>query len=134
MHIACVVGTRRDANAQEDNVSTVTRRGKCETAAMEPTVTGNYYERSYEGYLWRCDGCGLLWTKRWHAETCESRGHKTMFKQGPYGCTGVVNGVMQGNLTWYDRVSVGREGGMTDPAERRRELDERQEMEINRDK
>lgn len=51
---------------------------------MEPHLSGDsvyYHEESIEGCAYRCNGCGLMWAKRWYAETCEKRGHKTSFDQ-----------------------------------------------------
>lgn len=80
------------------------------TAVMEPTINGDYFERTIEGaHLWMCPKCRLVWQKRWHAEQCGARGHATSFEQGPYGCTGTLNGVPQGNLTYYTRSAVRRE-------------------------
>jgi hypothetical protein len=80
-----------------------------ETAVMEPTITGTYVERTVKSALWRCEGCGLVWEKRWHAETCESRGHKDRFAQGPYGVQRMENGKLVGTLHWYERRAVRRD-------------------------
>jgi hypothetical protein len=75
-------------------MSSVTRRDKINTEIMEPHLTQNtfyYVETTVEQVSsWRCDGCGLVWEKKWHAESCENRDHKTSFEQR-YGGT-IVNG------------------------------------------
>ena len=91
-------------------MSTVTRREVSETSVMEPTLAGSYVETVLEQtHLWRCDGCGLVWEKRWHAQSCEERGHARSFDQGPYGVRYVENGRPVGNLRWYRRSAVRRE-------------------------
>jgi hypothetical protein len=91
-------------------MSNVTRREQAATEMMTATMSGNYEPHTLEyAHLWRCDGCGLVWQKRWHAETCEGRGHKTSFQQGPYGVQRVENGKAVGTLTYYTRQAVRRE-------------------------
>ena len=90
-------------------MSKVVPAGNSSTSVMEPTLSGAYVERTYDCTLWRCEGCGRVWDKRWYAESCEGRGHVNSFDQGPYGCTGMVNGVPQGNLRWYTRAMIRRD-------------------------
>jgi hypothetical protein len=90
-------------------MSKVTMQGECTTDVMQPTMDGGYVQHSYNAKLWRCEGCGLVWDKKWYAETCESRGHIPTWEQGPYGVTHVSNGVPQGNLTYYTRQAVRRD-------------------------
>ena len=58
----------------------------------------------------QCADCGLIWEKRWHAETCgdDGRNHHASFAQGPYGVTYVLDGVPQGNIKYYTRFAIGR--------------------------
>jgi len=88
----------------------VTRMGsKRRHDIMEARLSGDadvtYIERSIEGYAWACDGCGLLWEKKWHAEKCESRGHVKSFDQRYGGY--VENGVWRGGKA-YTRFAIGR--------------------------
>jgi len=95
-------------------VSSVTRCEPLRLATMDPILVGDgldYVEIDVEGYGWRCDGCGLVWTRKWHAETCESRSHASSFEQGPYGVTHTLNGVPQGpNIRYYTRRAYRRDG------------------------
>lgn len=63
----------------------ITKVGRTVTGVMEPMMDGSFRETSYEGNLWRCEECGLVWDKKWYAETCAQREHATSFQQGPYG-------------------------------------------------
>lgn len=91
-------------------MASVTRLEERPTAIMEPLMDGGFVESTIEhAHLWRCDGCGLVWQKRWHAETCAERGHKPSFEQGPYGVTHVVNGRLMGNPRYYTRSAVRRD-------------------------
>jgi hypothetical protein len=88
----------------------VTRCEERPSTFMTPLMDGGYAEHTAEqAHAWRCDGCGLVWEKRWHAETCTKRGHKTSFVQGPYGVRGVENGKLIGTPTYYTRRAIRRE-------------------------
>jgi len=85
---------------------------RIDTAAMVPHFTGaelsvSYHEERYEGYLWACDSCGLVWERKWHADECGERGHVLSFSQRYGGF--VENGVWQGGSE-YVRRSHGRIG------------------------
>lgn len=90
-------------------MSDVTQREQIETTTSEPLMDGSYQERDYRAFAWRCDGCGLVWSKRHLAVDCESRNHVAAFEAGPYGGTYVLNGVLQGNLRYYPRRALRRE-------------------------
>jgi hypothetical protein len=89
----------------------VTRIGdKREHEIMEIThvsADGNatYAERTISGYAWSCDGCGLIWEKRWHAEGCAERSHAPSFAQHYGGYT--ENGQHKGG-TSYTRQAIGK--------------------------
>lgn len=87
----------------------VTRRERRTVETMDALLSGGYVEHQYEGHLWRCDGCGLVWEKRGFAEGCAARGHVAHWMAGPYGVTYVLNGVPQGNIRYYPRDAVRRE-------------------------
>ena len=40
-----------------------------------------YQEETSTGHLWRCDACGLVWTRRHQADGCTGRGHVSSFVQ-----------------------------------------------------
>jgi predicted amidophosphoribosyltransferase len=90
-------------------MSSVTKRGRVQTEAMEPLLSGGYSQRQYEGYSWRCDGCGLVWEKRNQAADCERRGHKPAYQAGPYGRCWIENGQLRGNPVFYPRRAIRRE-------------------------
>ena len=95
-------------------MASVTRLEESATAFMEPLMDGSYREETNEtAHLWRCDGCGLVWEKKWHAATCEQRRHVSSFPQGPYGVAGVVNGrpvpFPGGEIRYYTRRAVRRD-------------------------
>lgn len=84
----------------------------CEAATietMEPLYSGGFQEAAYQGRLWRCGGCGLVWTRRYQAEGCEARGHVPSYDDGPYGVRAMVNNQLVGNLHWYTRRAVRRD-------------------------
>ena len=83
---------------------------KCEpieSAVMSATVDGGYVERGYTGNAWKCAGCGRVWEKRWHSESCEQRGHVDRFKQ-EYFAGPVINGVARRTGVYW-RVCIRRE-------------------------
>jgi hypothetical protein len=90
-------------------MSAVSRRERVQTGAMEPLLDGGYSERTYEGFAWRCDGCGLVWEKRNQAEQCEGRGHTPAYQAGPYGRCWIENGQLRGSPTFYPRRALRRE-------------------------
>ena len=90
-------------------MSSVTKRNPITTRWMTPLINGGFVEASEQAHEWRCDGCGLVWDKRNHAQDCEKRGHLAHWEAGPYGVTYVLNGVPQGNLRWYPRDAIRRE-------------------------
>lgn len=87
------------------------QKGRHQSEIMEAMLDGTWRERTTKGFSWQCADCGLIWEKRWHAETCgdNGRNHRASFEQGPYGITGTLNGVPQGNIKYYTRRAVGRE-------------------------
>jgi hypothetical protein len=96
-------------------VSTVSRAGKGIVEFMEPHVSQDsiwYVEKSNSaGTLWRCDGCGLVWTRRYQAEGCEKRGHVSTYHDGPYGVRYYMNGKPIGDIHYYPRYAVRRDSG-----------------------
>jgi hypothetical protein len=89
----------------------VTRVGsKREHNVMEPILTpdgsdAGYVERTIEGFAWMCDDCGLIWEKKWHAETCIRRSHVRVWEQRYGGY--VENGIHRGGKA-FPRVAIGR--------------------------
>ena len=86
------------------------QKGRHQSEIMSPMMDGSYQERTTKGFSWQCADCGLIWEKRWHAETCgdDGRNHHASFAQGPYGVTYVLDGVPQGNIKYYTRFAIGR--------------------------
>lgn len=88
-------------------MATPIRLERSATVVMEAYTDGSYHEYTVEGaHLWGCPICKLVWEKKWHAETCESRGHVSSFEQGPYGVARIENGRPVGNLHYYTRRAV----------------------------
>jgi hypothetical protein len=90
-------------------MSTVTRRERIDgrAATMEPTLSGNYVELTIEHkYAWRCDGCGLVWERQWHAASCAERNHAPRWEQR-YG--GHVENGRHVGFKAYPRVAMRRE-------------------------
>jgi len=86
----------------------VTKINEIEHQVMEPRVTGDsvsYIEKTIKGFAWMCEGCNLVWAKRWYAETCSDRNHKPEFEQHYGGY--IENGARKGG-TSYTRISLGR--------------------------
>jgi len=66
-------------------VSTVTNmKSRTTHTIMEARISGDslwYSEAPVTSTTWRCNGCGLIWAIKWHAETCESRKHRATWEQ-----------------------------------------------------
>jgi hypothetical protein len=60
-------------------------------AVMEPLYDGGFRETTITSRSYQCLGCGLVWAKRWHAETCEERRHVATWQQR-YVTGPIVNG------------------------------------------
>lgn len=88
-------------------MSKVSMLEKVTTAYMEPLISGDadvtYIERSYEGNLYRCEGCGRCWDKKWYAETCADRRHVDSFPQH-YGWKQLGNGRWVPTTTYTRRA------------------------------
>ena len=92
--------------------SRVSRLEARKTTIMEPVLSGDsvvYRQADVDGYLWRCEDCGLVWDKKWYADSCSKRSHVPSFEQGPYGVTHMENGVPQGRLYYYTRRAIRRD-------------------------
>lgn len=92
----------------ESRKSNVSRLEKATIPTMEPMLDGNYSPSSYEGHLWRCNGCGLVWTRRHEAFECEGRKHAASYAKR-YGVRYVLNGEPVGGYEIVYRA-VRREG------------------------
>jgi hypothetical protein len=93
-------------------MSNVKQMEHIETAFMTPILHGttmSYREDSGDAHAWQCLGCGLVWEKRWHAESCETRKHVPSFAQHYYSGGAVVNGVYTGRKSTYTRKALRRE-------------------------
>jgi len=91
----------------EDGTSdkAVATKTKVTTTMMETTNGETWHEKSIEVSLTACSSCGLLWDRKWQAESCEKRGHVESFPQHYGGY--VENGVYKPANT-YIRKSYGR--------------------------
>ena len=83
-----------------------------EHTAMVPHFTGaelsvSYREERYEGYLWACYYCGLVWERKGYADECGEREHALSFPQRYGGF--VENGIWKGGSV-YVRQSLGKRG------------------------
>lgn len=60
----------------------ITKREAIETTTMEAYLSGDnvrYEEELIKKFAWRCNGCGLVWTRKSQAEGCKARGHETFY-------------------------------------------------------
>src|SRR5947209_6288837 len=89
-------------------MSTVTRRETIETSTMDALYEGGYAQRDLTKRAWCCDGCGLVWTRRSQAESCESRGHVPQYVDTYYYQV-VIEGHAQIVEQSYPRVALRRE-------------------------
>ena len=80
---------------------------RLETGNIEPDIFGNYQERSYVAYEWMCTDCGLVWTRKWHAETCAERKHVSHWLQR-YPKGPIVNG-KPSRVDEYPRDAIRRQ-------------------------
>jgi hypothetical protein len=87
----------------------ITRLEKITKDSMVPTISGGFVEQEFEGYAWRCEGCGLVWTRKGHAEQCESKGHEDHVVYGPYGVVAVENGKLVGEPKYYTHYAIRRD-------------------------
>jgi hypothetical protein len=79
------------------------KRHKTESEASLPRLDGGWDVIRYDCYAWECPGCGLVWEKRWYAETCAKRGHPLEWEQR-YG--GYVENGVHGGYTAYKRRAI----------------------------
>ena len=80
-------------------MSSIVKVGKADTAMMEMRFSGadmniSYAEVGIEANTYACTGCGLVWDRKWYAETCESRNHVPSWEQRYGGY--IENGVPKG--------------------------------------
>jgi len=96
--------------AGKTQMSKVRNLGKTTAETMEPIVrnlsaAAEWRHSTFEGHLWGCVGCGLVWDRKWHATNCEDRKHVARWEQRYGGIT--ENGVHKGGRT-YPRIARGR--------------------------
>lgn len=87
----------------------ITRMERITAGAMSPTLEGGYVEIEFNGFAWKCDHCGLVWTRQHQAIGCGERGHVAKFESQLYGVTHVENGQPKGNPHTYTRHAIRRE-------------------------
>lgn len=90
------------------NAPKAIQREEIETTVMEPMLNGGYHERTYAAHAWQCPSCGLVWDKKWYAESCATRNHAPSFQQR-YGVRGTLNGKPYGNIYYVTRQSLRRD-------------------------
>ena len=87
-----------------------------EHEVMEPRISGDsifYSEQTVTSCAWRCDGCGRIWAKKWYAETCGDRNHRSSFDQVyHYKCEGYTTTGRTAEAR-YTRWSLGRDKRVT---------------------
>ena len=66
-------------------MSDIIKVGKVDSAMMVATgVAGDsmvYDHVAINATTYACTGCGLVWERKWYAETCEERKHAVKFPQ-----------------------------------------------------
>lgn len=62
-------------------MSTVSKLERIAVEVQEALYEGGHRAATANKHAWKCDGCGLVWPMRWHAQDCEARGHVTTFSQ-----------------------------------------------------
>lgn len=87
----------------------ITKCERIKAGAMMPTLEGGFIEVDYDGFAWKCDGCGLVWTRQHQAANCEKRGHVAEYESQLYGVKRVENGVPVGDLHTFTRRAIRRE-------------------------
>lgn len=87
-------------------MSEVRRLDVVDAAVMEPMLDGSFRETTIKKRSWQCLGCGLAWAIKWHAESCESRGHRVQWQQ-EYVRGPIVNGKPMYPPTYYPRYALG---------------------------
>ena len=83
----------------------VTTDTKVTTTMMETSNGETWHSKDIEVSLTACSSCGLLWDRKWQAESCEERGHVESFPQH-YG--GYVENDEYKPSKTYIRKSYGR--------------------------
>ena len=91
-------------------MSKVKYMGHVSTAMMEPRLSGQdvyYAEVDINNPSYACmdTACGLIWDRKHHAESCESRGHVSQWHQGYGGM--VEHGIYKPAQT-YPRTAIGK--------------------------
>ena len=89
----------------------VVRMGKINTTMMAPRFTGvelnvHWVHEDINPNSYGCTGCGLVWSRKWQAETCEEREHVRQFEQR-YG--GIVENNVHKGYKAYTRSAIGRD-------------------------
>jgi len=81
---------------------------------MVPYLSGadslRWQEEEIQGYAWRDNKCGLVWTRKHQAENCESRDHQISYEDS-YPQVGPPNANGQREVTYnvFVRRAIRRE-------------------------
>jgi hypothetical protein len=78
-----------------------------------PALNVTYIEKTISGNAWACEDCGLIWEKRWYADSCTKRGHALAFEQtyGGYLEFGVHKGGARYTRYSQGRIEKSKKGG-----------------------
>ena len=98
-----IIRVKLEASQGGYRVSDIETGPVVDTSTMDARLDGGYSERAITKRAWRCLGCGRLWSRRYQAEDCESRGHVDSYVDTYYGRGYMLNGVFQGRVTHYTR-------------------------------
>ncbi len=90
-------------------MSTTTRRERTERGTMTHYYDGHVEEASYAGFLWACDGCGLVWERRHAAESCADREHRHRYVDVYWGQVTGQGGQRIPVKREYERRAIRRE-------------------------
>lgn len=88
----------------------ITKRERITAGTMSPTLDGGFIEIEFTGFAWRCDGCGLVWSRQHQAVNCAQRNHVPQYESQLYGVRRVENGVPVGYLHTFTRHALRKEG------------------------
>ena len=102
--------------SRRTKMAKVVRMGKVDTTMMAPRFTGaelnvHWVHEDIKPNSYGCTGCGLVWSRKWQAESCEERGHVSEFEQRYGGRFEQMLGGPERHIgyTAYTRYAIGRD-------------------------
>ena len=89
-------------------MSNIVKLNTVDSSMMEMRVSGHdmnvtYEEVHIQANTYACVGCGLVWDRKWYAETCEKRNHVSKWEQR-YG--GIFENNIHKNYRAYTRTAL----------------------------